>query len=318
MLSRVAEALYWMQRYRERAENTARLIEVNLNLNIDAPGDSSVQWYPVVATTGDADLFKKFYGEPTEERVLKFLTFDLRNPDSILNCLHKARENARSIRPIITSEMWHELNKAYLFVQKAASVARDRRPGQEFYDRVRTHCQLITGITDTTLSHNEAWHFSRLGNLLERADQTSRILDVKYYMLLPSAKHVGSPYDDIQWAALLKSASALEMYRRVRHSIHHASVAEFLILNREFPRAIHSCLIRAEESLRWILEGKTEGSEPYALLAALRDHLSNTTVYEIFKRGLHEFLDDIQSRIMQINISMHTAFFAMIPAATER
>ncbi len=138
MLSHVAEALYWMQRYRERAENTTRLIEVNLHLNIDAPGDSSVQWYPVVATTGDPGLFKKFYGEPTEERVLTFLTFDPRNPDSILNCLHKSRENARSIRPIITSEMWHELNKAYLFVQKTASLARERRPGQEFYDRIRT------------------------------------------------------------------------------------------------------------------------------------------------------------------------------------
>lgn len=317
MLSRVADALYWMSRYRERAENMARLVEVNLNLNIDAPGDTRLQWHPVVATTGDYEVFKKLYGEPTEERVLQFLTFDARNSNSILNCLHKSRENARSIRPIITSEMWQELNRTYLYVQKIAALPKDRRPGYDLYDRIRRDCQLFTGITDTTLSHNEAWHFSRLGNLLERADQTSRILDVKYFMLLPSPEHVGTPYDDIQWAALLKSVSALEMYRRVRHSIQHSFVAEFLILNRDFPRSIHSCLIRAEESVRWLLEGKTEGSDAYARIAGLCQELSRTTIYEIIKKGLHEFLDGMQGRIIEINRSIHDGFFANISASPK-
>lgn len=314
MLSRVANALYWMQRYRERAENIARLVEVNLHLTIDIPLDSRGQWYPLVATTGDYELFQQHYSESTEESVLRFLTFDRRNPNSILNCLHRSRENGRSIRPIITSEMWHELNTAYLYAVKAAAAVEDGHPGYEFYDHIRKSCQLFTGITDTTLSHNEAWHFARIGNLVERADQTSRILDVKYFMLLPSAQHVGTPYDDIQWAALLKSVSALEMYRRNRPSIHHAWVAEFLILNREFPRAIYSCLIRAEESLRRMLGIHAESSEAYRQIAQLCEELAAMTIYEIIKKGLHEFLDRIQARLIEINQSIFLDFFTLSPA----
>jgi len=311
MLSRVAESIYWVQRYRERAENIARLVEVNLHLNIDAPGDDLVQWYPVVATTGDYDFFKELYGNPSEDNVLNFLTFDRRNPNSILNCLHKSRENARSVRPIITSEMWHELNMAYLYVQRMASSVRDRRSIYDFYDRIKKSCQLFTGIMDTTLSHNEAWHFGRLGNLLERADQTSRILDVKYFMLLPLPEHVGTVYDDIQWSALLRSASALEMYRRIWHSVHHTSVAEFLILDREFPRSINSCLIRAKDSMHRMLGKGTVNSEPYERIARLCAELSVTSVSAIFKKGLHEYLENIQSRITEINDSIYSTFFGV-------
>ncbi len=317
MLSRVAESLYWTQRYRERAENIARLAEVNLHLNIDALGDDHVQWFPLVATTGDEEQFKNLYGDPTEANVLRFLTFDRNNPNSILNSLYKSRENARSIRTTITSEMWHELNSAYLYVQKMAAESVKKLPGREFYDQVRKSCQLFTGIMDTTMSHNEAWHFGRLGNLLERADQTSRILDTKYYMLLPAPEYVGTAYDDIQWAALLKSVSALDMYLRIHHSVHHASVAEFLILNREFPRSIHSCLYRAEDSLRRILGGDTEGFESYTRIAALCEELSRMRTYEVIKTGLHEYLDHIQARIIEINASIYTDFFALTPTASS-
>jgi len=231
----------------------------------------------------------------------------------MLNCLLRSRENGRSIRPIITSEMWHELNTTYLCVQKAEARSSEGHPGYEFYDQIRKSCQLFTGITDTTLSHNEAWHFARLGNLLERADQTSRILDVKYFMLLPSAQHVGTPYDDIQWAALLKSVGALEMYRRNRHSIHHAWVAEFLILNREFPRSVNSCLLRVEDSLRRMLGPKAEESEAYQRVTLMCGELSRMTIYDIIKKGLHEFLDGIQARIIDINNSIFADFFALNP-----
>ncbi len=317
MLSRVAESIYWMQRYRERAENVARLAGVNLHLSIDAPGNEELQWHPVVAATGDLELYRQHYGEATEQNVLHFLTFDLRNPNSILNCLYNSRENARSIRPIITSEMWHELNTIYLYIQKTSRAYQGKSPSPEFFDTIRKSCQLLTGITDTTLSHGEVWHFSRIGNLLERADQTSRILDVKYFMLLPSPEHVGTAFDDIQWAALLKSAGALEMYRRIHHSIHHSSVAEFLILNRQFPRAIYSCLWRAEESMRRLLDGRVEGCEPYARIAALCDEFKNMKIYEIIKKGMHEFLDEIQARIIEIHNSIYGTFFSMAPAAGQ-
>jgi len=314
MLSRVAESLYWMQRYRERAENTARLIEASLHLNVDAPGDDQAQWHPVVATTGDQELFEKLYGQATEDHVLRFLTFEEKNPNSILNCILNSRENARSIRPIITSEMWNELNATHVLVQRKA--LEGRIPGRDFYDFIRKSCQLFTGIMDTTLSHNEAWHFGRLGNLIERADQTSRILDVKYFILLPTPEYVGTAYDDIQWTALLKSVSALEMYRRVRNSVQHIHVVEFLILNREFPRSIYSCLFRAEQSLRHVLQNGASSCQGYQQTAALCNKLNSITIAEIIGAGLHEFLDDIQARIIEINASITADFFAMRPMIT--
>lgn len=318
MLSRVADSIYWMQRYRERAENIARLIDVNLFLNIDAPGDDRQQWHPSVVTTGDYDLFEELYGEPTESNVLQFLTFDPRNPNSILNCVSLSRENARSIRETITSEMWHEINLLYLHVREAAAAPkRALKHPFEFYAHIRRSCQLFTGIMDTTLSHDEAWHFGRLGNLFERADQSSRILDAKYYILLPSVEHVGSPYDDILWAALLKSVSGLEMYRRSWNEIRHSHVVDFIVLNPDFPRSIHSCLRRAQDSLRAIGGGTGAEDEPLRLLIRMCGELERTHVYDIVKFGLHEFLDQVQSKISEISQSMYNTYFSPFPASPQ-
>ncbi len=310
-----------MQRYRERAENIARLIDVNLFLSIDAPGDDEQQWHPIVVTTGDYVLFEQLYGKSTEKNVIEFLTFDTRNPNSILNCVHHSRENARSVRESITQEMWHELNSLHLFMREAASASRrDAKSLYEFYARVKRSCQLFTGIMDTTLSHDEAWHFGRLGNLFERADQSSRILDAKYYMLLPSVDHVGTPYDDILWSALLRSVSGLEMYRRLWHEIHHSHVIDFIVLNREFPRSIHSCLRRAKQSLEIVGFESSGGEPPIILVDRLCAELESLTVYDIVKTGLHEFLDQIQSKISKISRSMYVAYFAPFsePAAGQQ
>lgn len=316
MLSRVADSIYWMQRYRERAENIARLMDVNLYLTIEAPGDDEQQWQPMVVTTGDYGLFEQLYGKPTEKNVVEFLTFDDRNPNSILSCLYRARENARSIRETITSDMWHELNLLYLFMRKTAGLRKDMKSLFEFYGRIRRSCQLFTGITDTTMSHNEGWHFGRIGNLLERADQSSRILDVKYYMLLPTPEHVGTPYDDIFWAALLKSVSGLEMYRKFWHEIHHSQVIHFVILNRKFPRSIFYCLMGVQQSLRAVDPGG-ELREPLRLLAELCKELESLTVYEIVKRGLHEYLDQLQKKISQISGSIFETYFSPLPSPYE-
>jgi len=319
MLSRVADSIYWMQRYRERAENIARLIDVNLFLSIDAPGEDDQQWPPILMTTRGHELYQKLYGKPTQAGVLEFLTFDERNPDSIINCVHRSRENARSSRDTITSEMWHELNLLYLFMQRTAAQPRKRIKSLfEFYSHIRRSCQLFTGIKDTTMSHNEAWHFGRIGNLLERADQSSRILDVKYFILLPSVDHVGTPYDDILWAALLKSVSGLETYRKIYHEIHHAHVVDFIISNREFPRSIHSCLWRARQSFG-VLEpefssgGKAPAGHPVRRVQDLCVELETLTVYDIVKRGVHEFLDQIQCRIAEISNSIYDTYFAPLP-----
>ncbi|MCG9128304.1 alpha-E domain-containing protein [Candidatus Poribacteria bacterium] len=213
MLSRVAESIYWMSRYIERTENVARFVDVNLQLLLDQPVGIQAQWEPLVATTGDDDLFYSKYGEPTHETVIKFLTFDVENPNSIISCLRAARENARSIRENISSVMWEQINDTYLMVTETPEEWVMTEPHQFFTD-IKIASQLFIGQTDNIMSHGEGWHFCQLGRLIERAEKTSRIVDVKYFILLPSVVDVNSSFDDIQWGALLHSASAFEMYRR--------------------------------------------------------------------------------------------------------
>src|ERR1700736_3689781 len=249
MLARVDDSIYWMSRYVERAENVARFIEVNLNLMLDLPVGSAQQWQPLVDTTGDAAEFAKRYGTATQHDVIDFLTFDQENVNSIHSCLRAARENARSVREIISSEMWEQLNEFYLMLNSAAADAGSRTDPQDLFASVKQAGHLFTGVTDATMTHNEGWHFCRLGRILERADKTSRILDVKYFLLLPTAADVGTTSDDIQWAAVLRSASAFEMYRKCYSRISPDRVVEFLLLDGEFPRAIRYCVSRADRSL---------------------------------------------------------------------
>ncbi len=317
MLSRVADSIYWMSRYIERAENVARFVDVNTHLILDLPVEAEEQWEPLVITTGDRENFYENYGEPTREDVIQFLTFDTKNPNSILSTLIKARENARTIREIISSEMWEQINKFYFMVRDAMRSNEAIKNTHDFYTKVKLESHLFAGLADTTMSHGEAWHFSRLGRLLERADKTSRILDVKYFILLPRPDDVGSPFDNIQWAALLKSASAFEMYRKKHRRIYHDKVVEFLILDREFPRSIHYCLIKAEESLKSITGSKpgTFQNAAERNLGRLRSEFDYTQISEIFSPGLHEYLDEFQSRLNQVGDSIFATFFAFRPVA---
>ncbi len=315
MLSRVAEAIYWMNRYMERAENVARFVDVNLNLMLDLPEGFGEQWSPLVATTGDTDAFRGRYGEATKESVLKFLTFDKESPNSILSCLRMARENARSIREIISSEMWEQINKSYLMVKEHAARAKSMDTPHDFFTAVKQASHLFVGISYLTMSHNEAWHFGRLGRLLERADKTSRIVDVKYYILLPDPAEVGSTYDDIQWSALLKSASALEMYRKRHGRISPPKVVDYLLLDRKFPRAARYCLSKAQRSLHAITgtpigQAETAAERQVGLLYAQFEYADTR---EIIKSGLHEYLDDFQVKLNNASEAIHETFFALRP-----
>ncbi len=241
LLSRVADAVYWMARYIERAENIARYIGVNLNLQLDLPLDPAHQWQPLIDTSGDTEAFRDRYGEATQARVIEYLAYDTENPNSIASCLRLARENARSVREVISSEMWAQVNSMYLQIQAQRSMPEPERLLDAFRE-IRLGCHLFGGVTDATMTHNEPWHFLRLGRKLERADKTSRILDVKYFMLLPSTRDVGTPYDDIHWAAVLKSVSGFEMYRKKYGRITPRDVVDFLVMDREFPRAVSYCI----------------------------------------------------------------------------
>jgi uncharacterized alpha-E superfamily protein len=310
MLARVADSIYWMSRYVERAENVARFIEVNLNLMPDLPAGSAQQWQPLVDTTGDAAEFAKLFGAATESNVIQFLTFDANNPNSIRSCVRSARENARSVREIISSEMWEQLNEFYLMV--SSIDAGSRTDPQDLFRAVRMAGHLFAGVTNATMTHNEGWHFSRLGRMLERADKTSRILDVKYFLLLPTAADVGTTSDDIQWAAVLRSASAFEMYRKRHGRIAPDQIVEFLLLDREFPRAIQYCLVQAREAVHAI-SGTPAGIFRHPverLLGELCSELAYARIETIIAAGLHEYLDRLQSKMNQVGNGISEAFFA--------
>jgi uncharacterized alpha-E superfamily protein len=314
MLSRVADSIYWLNRYVERAENIARFVDVNLNLLLDSPTGVAQQWEPLILTTGDLPLFQERYGVATAENVIQFLTFDRAYANSIISCVQAARENARSIREIISSEMWEQVNAFYFMVNEAATGEPSDLPA--FFHNVKMASHLFAGITNGTMSHNEAWHFGQIGRLLERADKTTRILDVKYFILLPSVKDVGTTLDELQWIALLKSASAYEMYRKQGlHRLSPDSIAEFLVLDREFPRSIRFCILQAENSLHQIA-GTPPGtwSNPAErALGRLRADLDYTTIDEIIQVGLHEFLDRLQSRMNDVGAKIFETFIALAP-----
>jgi uncharacterized alpha-E superfamily protein len=310
MLSRVADSIYWLNRYVERAENIARFIDVNLMLLLDALPDAAQQWEPLVLTTGDLPLFQASYGEATADNVIRFLTFDTRYPNSILSCLRSARENARSVREIISSEMWEQVNTFYLMVNEA-DQSKHVMELSDFFHQVKLSSHLFAGVMDATMTHNEGWHFGQIGRRLERADKTARILDVKYFILLPSLRYVGSMLDNIQWMALLKSASAYEMYRKRGGRLCPTAIAEFLILDPEFPRSIRSCVTRVERSLHEIMGTPigTWSTTVERTMGKLRRDLDYLTIEDIIQAGLHETLDDLQLRMNLVGGAIGETFF---------
>ena len=302
----------------ERAENIARSIDVNLQMMLDLPSGSNQQWQPLVSISGDDAAFAERYASSTRENVIKFLALDAENPNSIVSCLRAARENARTVREAISSEMWEQVNTGYLTVNAAASNQMLIHSPYSFFTEVKKASQLFDGVTDATMSHGDGWHFYRMGRLIERADKTSRLLDVKYYILLPSVTDVGTPLDDIQWAAVLRSASALEMYRKRHGHIAPDTIVEFLVLDHEFPRSIHHCLTAANDSLHAI-SGTPIGmyrNLAEQRLGQLRAELAYTDIQEIVGRGLHEFLDSFQSKLNQADQCIYDTFFALRPIGT--
>lgn len=312
LLSRVADSLYWIGRYIERADNVARFVEVNLQMMLDLPAENTGQWQALVQTSGDNQMFRERYGAATQDSVVQFLVFDRENPNSIAVCVNVARENARSVRDTISREMWEQVNRMYLLINASPNtLAGDALP--EFFHRVRTECHLFQGLTDATMSHDEAWNFLRLGRKLERADKTTRMLDVKYYMLLPALSDVGTAYDDVQWAAVLKSVSGFEMYRKRYGRIAPDRIVEFLLMDREFPRAVHYCINCADECLHAITGIPPSGFSCAAeqRLGLLRSELHYSHVKAILASGLHEFLDALQVKMNRIDTAILEDFFAL-------
>ena len=315
MLSRVADSLYWINRYVERAENLSRFVEVSEAMALDCPPGSAEPWQPLIDASGDRELFDQLYPRGGPEQVVEFLVKAEDNPSSIVNCIALARENARQIRDVITTEMWEQINDLYWTLLESDSFWH--QPPQEQLREIRRGCQLFYGITDATLSRDLSWQFSRLGRVLERAEKTTRILDVKYFLLLPTPDEVGGVLDELQWISLLRSAGAYQMFRQSRQqAIEPKAVASFLLLDPIFPRSVRYCLERIHETLK-IIKGESVPGDPDQIECQSGLTLarwSYTRIDELIAGGLHESIDDLQSDLNRLHDLIEQRYFIAEPA----
>ncbi|MEW6769230.1 MAG: alpha-E domain-containing protein [Pseudomonadota bacterium] len=296
MLSRTAENLFWLARYVERAEYLARTIEATLRATAlpDTYGGKTNEWESALLTAGVDDTFHEFHDEANEQTVVEFLSFSLNNPSSIRNCIENARLNSRSVRTALTSEMWDTINGAWLELQSTwHNGTKTREDLAKFLRFVQETSLRFDGSAYRTMLRNDAYWFSRLGLHVERADNTARILDVKYHLLLPEEEHVGGPLDYYQWTSILRSVSALTAYHWVyRETLKPWLIADLLILNETLPRSLASCYSNLVRNLDQIgvAYGRQGPSQRHA--RGVRNRLEHSHMDDIFQRGLHEFIQE--------------------------
>ena len=316
MLSRVAHSLYWMSRYVGRAENTARLVDVNLQLLLDmrALDDKALagHWMPILQSTGDEALFSQLHARATGKAVTEYLVFQAENSNSILSSVAQARENARMIRDQITVELWEEINRLYLFLHSAEARTLWRHSPHEFFQEIKNSALLMQGLTDGTVMRNEGWHFVQCGRYLERADKTSRLLDVRHASLpergVPAAI---SQADALGWSAILRSCSAWDAYKALHGAeVQPAPVAGFLLLSDQFPRSVRFCVREIDTALRRISGTPDDrfSNEAEKLAGRLLAELSFCTVGEIFDFGLHAYIDMLQGKLNAIGEALFQAY----------
>ncbi len=293
MLSRTADNMYWLARYVERAEYLARILEATQRLAAVPPSEGATtnEWESAVATAGCAAAFFSAHKEANEQTVTDFLAFSPDNPSSIRSCFEVARSNARSVRTALTMEMWDAINGTWLELQKLGSGPASREQFASFLRWVQESSLRFDGSAYRTMLRNDAYWFSRIGVYMERADNTARILDVKYHLLLPAHEHIGGPLDYYQWAGILRSVSALTAYHWVyRESLKPWLIADLLILNDQMPRSLSSCYENLVQNLDRIAGAYGRQGASQRQARAIRTRLQNSRMEEIFQTGLHEFI----------------------------
>jgi uncharacterized alpha-E superfamily protein len=293
MLSRTADNLYWLARYVERAEYLARILETTQRMTalpLAYVGESN-EWVTAVATAGCSNAFFAVHAEANEETVTDFLAFSTANPSSIRNCFEVARHNARAVRTALTMEMWEAINSTWLELRRFGNQPASREELTRFLQWVQGSSLRFDGSAYRTMLRNDAYWFSRLGVFIERADNTARILDVKYHLLLPAHEHVGGPLDYFQWSSILRSVSALTAYHWVyRESLKPWLVADLLILNEQMPRSLASCYENLVQNLDRIANDYGRQGPAQRQARAMRTRLQNSRMDGIFQAGLHEFI----------------------------
>lgn len=313
MLSRIADSLFWLARYMERAEDTARILDVNYHTLLEHPHQQPyrLRWEPLIVMAGEEQRFKQFYSEANAATVFDFLAFRADNPGSIVQCIARARENARTIRDYISREMWEDINGLFHSVARFEAAEEISAGPHRFCNAVRFGSHRFHGVTDATLPHDDGWQFLRVGCFLERAEMTARLVDVQYQNLLVTPAGVGTP-ENHQWMAVLRSVGAYEAYHRQYHSpIEPERVAEMLILHPLHPRSIRFSMTEVQAALRAV-SGTNPGSyanEAERLTGKVLEGLRYDKIDEIFKRGLHAYLHELLRLSLLIGEDIARTYF---------
>jgi uncharacterized alpha-E superfamily protein len=317
MLSRTADHLFWMARYTERAENTARMLDVNYQTALlpQSAAVSRVGWQGMLTISELMSVYQARHGEVEPQRVMQFMVWDEGNSSSILSCLRAARENARAVRGTLTTEVWETQNQTWLELNRRLRSGDFERDPSQFFEWVKYRSHLSRGVTVGTMLMDEALHFMRLGTFLERADNTARLLDVKFHAVqsdfFGTASAKDQEYDFYHWSAILRSVSGFEIYRRVyRDVITPERVAELLILRPDMPRSLHASLNEVVANLA--LLANDQSAETQRRAGRLRAQLQYGSIEEILANGLHAFLTQFLDRVNELGVRISRDF--LIPA----
>ena len=307
LLSSLAEHIYWFGRYIERVESTARLILVNDSLLLDIPPQCNTGWGPLVRITGSSECFYRHHEEASEPNIIRFMVTDCENnPGSMLNSINHARENLRTCRALFPKPVWEAINNLHSHVNDNHGAALTGKQRYRFLRRTIDECHLIMGKLAVSMSHDDIYEFARMGFNLERADMTSRVIDVRSQHLLQAPGDELRPFEDIQWKSILDSLAAWQMYRRcARIHINGRAVLGFLLLDRHFPRAINHCLLQLEQSLYAL----AVNDAPRQALLETQRQLKNTDIDTILGSRLHAYIDDLQLRFMAIHAELSSRYF---------
>lgn len=307
MLGKTAGGLFWMFRYLERSENIARLIEAGFRIALTRPG--SEEWTSVLKTAAVDQIYAAEYGEVEQSRVVDFLLRDPKNQSSVMSSFSQARQNARLVRTAITREVWEAVNDAYMTLKERLARPVSERDLPDVLAQIKQHSALVRGALHGSMLRNDVFDFCRLGTFLERADNTARILDVKYYVLLPSVTQVGSSLDNVQWETILRSVSGVRAYSWLNQGkATPMGIADFLIFDPRMPRSLRYSVTKIRSNLD-ILEAEHGDRHPcYETIQKLDRCLTDRTVDEVFEDGLHEFLTEFLADVNRLGLQIQTDF----------
>lgn len=309
MLGKTAGGLFWLFRYLERSENTARLIETGFRIALTRPGGSDDEWKSVLQTAAVLGIYERLYGEVEEARAIDFLLRDRANPSSVLSSISEARQSARLTRTALTREVWEAINDAYMNLKELLEHPVSSKKLPAALATIRQHSALVRGAMHGTMLRTDIYDFCRLGTFVERADNTARILDVKYYVLLPSMTQVGSDLDNVQWETILRAVASHRSYRWLTGGeVSPKGIADFLIFDTRMPRSLRFTVKKIAANLNYLAENYGARHPCHDKMDVLLARLKHGTIDEVFEDGLHEFLTDFLADIGALGAQIETDY----------